>query len=474
MIVRADVPEEGSYLLVSVVLLSLFVKYSVGLWGYSGQSSPPMYGDYEAQRHWMEVTYGLPLHRWYTYDLQYWGLDYPPLTAYVSWIIGAVAAVVYPPLIELEVSRGIETADSKIFMRISVLLCEVLVFIPAVILSCQMLKRPSATLSSSSSPASTIRSTLLVLTCLLSPGLVLIDHGHFQYNCVVIGFTLLGAVCIQRDLDVMSSVLFCLALNFKQMALYYSPVFFFVLLRKCLLKPTPLRSMIHLAKVGSAVVVSFAVLWAPFCVYRRADATCAESLLQIVSRLFPFSRGIFEDKVANLWYAASVVFDFRELFSIPEMARMSTAVTLGLLSPLVVDLLSRPVCSLRLTLALVISSLVFFLASFQVHEKSLLLALAPASLLVRDEPLLIAWMQILGCFTMFPLLKRDKLVIPYYATSALYALCCLLLTKTMSEEDRRSRLRSSLHLPTYLREVIVGASVSGDPRVDHKPLQTLM
>jgi alpha-1,3-glucosyltransferase len=50
-----------------------------------------MFGDYEAQRHWMELTIHLPLRRWYTYDLQYWGLDYPPLTAYVSWLCGIVS-----------------------------------------------------------------------------------------------------------------------------------------------------------------------------------------------------------------------------------------------------------------------------------------------------------------------------------------------------------------------------------------------
>lgn len=38
-------------------------------------------GDYEAQRHWMEITLHLPLKEWYYHDLEYWGLDYPPLTA---------------------------------------------------------------------------------------------------------------------------------------------------------------------------------------------------------------------------------------------------------------------------------------------------------------------------------------------------------------------------------------------------------
>jgi alpha-1,3-glucosyltransferase len=47
-----------------------------------------MYGDYEAHRHWMELTIHLPVEKWYTYDLQYWGLDYPPVTAYISWAFG--------------------------------------------------------------------------------------------------------------------------------------------------------------------------------------------------------------------------------------------------------------------------------------------------------------------------------------------------------------------------------------------------
>lgn len=91
-----------------LMLISTLLKFCIGLGTYSGMSfafypgrqltaalfytlgygTPPMFGDYEAQRHWMELTLHLPFHQWYKYDLQYWGLDYPPLTAYVSWICG--------------------------------------------------------------------------------------------------------------------------------------------------------------------------------------------------------------------------------------------------------------------------------------------------------------------------------------------------------------------------------------------------
>ena len=57
---------------------------------YVGQGIAPMYGDFEAQRHWMEITQHLPMKDWYFYDLNYWGLDYPPLTAFHSWLCGQV------------------------------------------------------------------------------------------------------------------------------------------------------------------------------------------------------------------------------------------------------------------------------------------------------------------------------------------------------------------------------------------------
>ena len=79
----------SQWLLIPLILMftGLF-RWVVGYWGYSGFNVPPMFGDFEAQRHWMELTNHLPVSMWYFYDLPYWGLDYPPLTAYHSWLCG--------------------------------------------------------------------------------------------------------------------------------------------------------------------------------------------------------------------------------------------------------------------------------------------------------------------------------------------------------------------------------------------------
>lgn len=156
------------------VLLALTVRWAVSLHSYSGAGKPPLFGDYEAQRHWQEVTLNLPVRQWYfnssDNDLQYWGLDYPPLTAYHSLLCAYVAELINPSWVALHASRGHESPAHKLFMRATVFLADLVVYIPAVVLYCCSLKE-----------VSTKKKAASALCILLYPGLILIDHGHFQY-----------------------------------------------------------------------------------------------------------------------------------------------------------------------------------------------------------------------------------------------------------------------------------------------------
>ena len=105
--------DDESVAALCVFFAAVLLRSCVSLHGYSGEGVPPMYGDFEAQRHWMEVTVNLPPRAWYVHgadnDLQYWGLDYPPLSAYLSWVIGLVARWCgLPELVALHDSRGHE------------------------------------------------------------------------------------------------------------------------------------------------------------------------------------------------------------------------------------------------------------------------------------------------------------------------------------------------------------------------------
>ena len=76
------------------VSIGLLLRSMTSVHPHSGQGIPPKFGDYEAQRHWQEITVNLPVTDWYfnttDNDLMYWGLDYPPLTAYHSYLVGKV------------------------------------------------------------------------------------------------------------------------------------------------------------------------------------------------------------------------------------------------------------------------------------------------------------------------------------------------------------------------------------------------
>lgn len=272
-------------------------RWLVGLHSYSGAATPPMFGDYEAQRHWMELTVNLPVSDWYfnstRNDLLYWGLDYPPLTAYVSYLFGVIAQRVEPELVHFQTSRGYETPTSKVFMRASVLLCDAVLFAPAIYYVAR-------TVYSQGSAQWTKRMAFVVLV-LSQPALLLIDHGHFQvrtmhfanktiapsnnghvlllpqYNNVCLGLSALGAALILNGHEFLGSIAFSLALNFKQMALYYAPAFGIYLLSRCLYRG---NFVLHVVKLGVAVAIVFVVMWLPFCLYPFAGETCVSSMAQ--------------------------------------------------------------------------------------------------------------------------------------------------------------------------------------------------
>ena len=50
---------------IAVIIVAIVVRCWVGFHGYSGYQTPPMFGDYEAQRHWMEITTSIPINNWY-------------------------------------------------------------------------------------------------------------------------------------------------------------------------------------------------------------------------------------------------------------------------------------------------------------------------------------------------------------------------------------------------------------------------
>lgn len=79
---------------IRVASVGILLRVLMGFAPYSGENTPPVFGDYEAQRHWMEITTNLPISEWYIdsdrNDPNYWQLDYPPLSAFHEYALGYV------------------------------------------------------------------------------------------------------------------------------------------------------------------------------------------------------------------------------------------------------------------------------------------------------------------------------------------------------------------------------------------------
>lgn len=134
------------------------------------------------------------------------------------------------------------------------------------------------------------------LSILLSPGLLIIDHIHFQYNGFLYGVLILSIVLAryQKGGLLFGGILFAALLCLKHIYLYLAPAYFVFLLRKYCLGP---RSIFHIQlfnciKLGLGIAVVAALAFGPFY----------DQLPQVVSRLFPFSRGLCHAYWApNVW-----------------------------------------------------------------------------------------------------------------------------------------------------------------------------
>tara|TARA_B110000091_G_scaffold161729_1_gene172469 strand:- start:97 stop:1830 length:1734 start_codon:yes stop_codon:yes gene_type:complete len=406
----ANQMEQWGWILL-IVSMALY-RYLIGLWPHSGEGVPPMHGDFEAQRHWMEITTSVPLKDWYRNttqnDLLYWGLDYPPLTAYVSWICGKVGILLEPESMALETSRGYESETNRVFMRLTVIVCDLLIYFPACY---SIVKYYYGHLPWP-------RRYEAVGLLMVQPALLIIDHGHFQYNGVCIGLTLLAVVAIGSRRPCLGAMLFACALNFKQIALYYALGFFFALLSIGIhTSKTTVGAILFVGALGASVIATFAIHWLPFCLHTNMDDTCLQGMSNVMSRVFPFNRGLFEDKVSNIWCVIDPVIKLRTMFGTgPVLKALSASATVLLSAPSCIALMRRTPSIRALLYALTSISLAFFLCAFQVHEKSILFPVASASIIVLEEPRVVAMFIATATFSMYPLLFRDGLVVPYVVT----------------------------------------------------------
>lgn len=375
------------------------------------------------------------MENWYNSTPDYWPLDYPPLTAWHSLLIGKIASFIQHDWVALDASRGNEELNLKMYMRLSVILSELFILIPGIIYLGKVKEFKD----------------IPILLLLIQPGLIMIDNGHFQYNSVMLGFFLLSVCSFLKEKWIFGCLFFTASILFKQMGLFWAlPVFFY------LLGLSWKRGFIFFLKIASTTLLSFLIGF-------RSVARNLEQVFNILNRIFPVKRGLWEDKVANFWCASNVFFKIREIFSLETLIKTSLISTLLVVLPACILLLRNPTQQ-NFIKSLIISSLGFYLFSFQVHEKSILIPAFTINLLWSLNSRLVIWFNTVALYSLMPLLIREGLGLQAFLLGVFYhMLFDDLPRKTKSKKWEKWVVRLQLSSYIIMTTLLLGEVLLGNP-----------
>lgn len=432
--------------------------------------------DFDVHRNWLAITNKLPMNQWYTEATSQWTLDYPPFFAYFEWFLSQFTPKVVRNdgcLDIVEVGKfGLPTV---IFQRATVILSEVVLFVVLqVYINTSAISEKSANFVVASS-------------IVLSPGLLIVDHIHFQYNGFLFGILIASIVAAKNKKYLCCAAFFTTALCFKHIFLYLAPAYFAFLLRVYVLnfenfKFRSYKDLIfivqwkNLFKLAGIVIGIFFLAFLPFI----------STLPQVFERLFPFSRGLTHAYWApNFW----AVYSFADkiltvlVLRLPYLLRLFSIVltsmpktlegikariasnnlgTRGLVQDVFFVVLPQitPKLTFLLTLfyqilaiipvffdpsfkrfvgSLTLCGFVSFLFGWHVHEKAIMLVIIPFSFLVPFDRRLLTPFTLLassGYVSLFPLLYES----PDFLLKFLYTfIWCILYFYALGQTCRVSQ-----------------------------------
>ncbi|KAK3747080.1 hypothetical protein RRG08_046467 [Elysia crispata] len=384
--------------------------------------------DFEVHRNWLAITHSLPISKWYVEKTSEWTLDYPPLFAWFEWLMSQVACYVDPGML-LVSNLNYASNATVIFQRVSVILTD-FVFYYAINEFQKLQLFEANTKYGKSYNAITY---LIPILLIFNIGLFIVDHIHFQYNGILFGVMLLSIVRILQDKSLEGAFWFSVLLNMKHIYIYIAPPYFVYLLRTyCFQRDRPVSfstfSKTNFVNLASVVLVVFGLSFGPFVYHHQ--------LGQVMSRLFPFKRGLVHAYWApNVWALYNGVDKFLTVLGLKTcllqaeavpaasmtggMVQEYSHVVLPSIAPLVTMILTAlgmvpalymlwelksPLAFVR---AIILCAFTSFLFGWHVHEKAILMIIIPLTLLVkysREDAKLFLILSTTGYFSLFPLL----------------------------------------------------------------------
>uniref|UniRef100_A0AAY5K2P4 Alpha-1,3-glucosyltransferase n=1 Tax=Esox lucius TaxID=8010 RepID=A0AAY5K2P4_ESOLU len=359
--------------------------------------------DFEVHRNWLAITHSLPVSKWYHESTSEWTLDYPPLFAWFEYGLSHVAQHFDKKMLVVQnlgyaifISRGKRKGSKDLLVRPYFILAALLLW---------------------------------------NYGLLIVDHIHFQYNGFLCGILLLSVARHLQGRHLEGAFLFAVLLNLKHIYLYIAPAYGIFLLRSyCFTKDNTdgsvrwsSLSLVRLIALGSIVISVCALSFGPFIAMGQ--------LPQVLSRLFPFKRGLCHAYWApNIWALYNVVDKALSVLGLrlkllanlpkasmtgglvqefqhsvlPSVSPSATLIcTLVSILPAVLSIWRCPRGARGFLRCLVVCALCSFMFGWHVHEKAILMAILPLSVLAvesREDAGIFLMLATTGHYSLFPLL----------------------------------------------------------------------
>ena len=378
--------------------------------------------DFEVHRNWLAITHSLPLNQWYTEDRSQWTLDYPPFFAWFEYVMSQAAKFIDPKMLNVD-NLEYKSFETVVFQRTTVIVTDLVLAFGIHVCSSGMVR---------SRRENAVRDELVAMI-MTNAGLIMVDHVHFQYNGILIGILLSSIGYMLKGSFLKSAALFVLLLNMKHIFLYCAPAYFVYLLTTYCYPRLPnsvMSKFMNLVALGVVVIIGFGLSMGPFI----------SQIPQLLSRLFPFKRGLTHAYWApNFWAVYSGLDRLAVMaakavdptFQVLEDAKPTTglvqesvfvmlpsippavtfALTLAGMIPLLWTLWNQPNHGYGFTRSLILCTFTSYMFGWHVHEKAILLVTIPSVILVVAHPgtaesRIYLLLSIVGNFSLFPLLFR--------------------------------------------------------------------
>ncbi|KAF4574861.1 glycosyl transferase [Pleurotus pulmonarius] len=370
--------------------------------------------DFEVHRNWLAITHSLPISEWYYDATSEWTLDYPPFFAYFEKVLSIPAYFIDPRIVDLK-NLNYDAWSVVAYQRTTVIITELVLGAVLVRFIRNSVDTPSQRIISAS--------------LFLHPGFLIVDHIHFQYNGFMFGILLWSILMAREGRKLASGIIFAVLLNFKHIYMYLAPAYFVFLLRSFCISPSGQVQIKNFLSLANAVIAVFLLSLGPFVLLGQVP--------QLLSRLFPFTRGLNHAYWApNFWAlvtaadrvllryvtrtGANVAVNVAGVSStsrglvgdtifavVPTVLPIHTfAITIGFQTIILVKLWMNPTYKSFLT-ALTLCGYASFLFGWHVHEKAVLLVLVPLSLLAAERQAYFRTYilaSVAGIFSLFPLI----------------------------------------------------------------------